>query len=57
VGLVETAQPPIYQQIARKAAQLRELGLSDRVIAARLQVTGKTVAKSIAWIERVEATP
>ena len=51
VALVETSQPPTYQAIASKALQLRELGLSDRVIAARLGVTDKTVAKAIAWLQ------
>ena len=50
VALVETAEPPAYQRIARKAQQLQELGLSDRVIAARLGVTDKTVAKAIRWL-------
>ena len=50
VALLETSQPPAYQAIASKALQLRELGLSDRVIAARLGVTDKTVAKAIAWL-------
>lgn len=50
VALVETSAPPAYQAIASKALQLRELGLSDRVIAARLGVTDKTVAKAIRWL-------
>jgi len=50
VALVETAAPPAYQTIAPKALQLRELGLSDRVIAARLGVTDKTVAKAVRWL-------
>jgi DNA-binding NarL/FixJ family response regulator len=45
-----TSAPPAYQAIASKALQLRELGLSDRVIAARLGVTDKTVAKAIRWL-------
>ena len=47
---MDTAERPIYQQIAAKALQLRELGLSDRVIAKRLGVTDKTVAKGIRWL-------
>ena len=50
VALLDTAGPPIYQRIARKALHLRELGLSDRVIARRLGVTDKTVAKAVAWL-------
>lgn len=49
VAPVETSEPPVYQRIARKALQLRELGLSDRVIAARLGITDKTIAKAIRW--------
>lgn len=51
VALVETVAQPAYQRIARKALQLRELGLSDRVIAARLLVTDKTVSKAVAWLQ------
>ena len=50
VALVETSDPPVYQRIARRAQRLRELGLSDRIIAARFGVTDKTVAKAIAWL-------
>jgi hypothetical protein len=50
VALVETGEPPVYQRIARKALQLRELGLSDRVIATRLGLTDKTVTKAIEWL-------
>jgi hypothetical protein len=52
-ALVETAEPPAYQRIARKALQLRELRLSDRVIAARLGVTDKTVAKGVRWLRPI----
>ena len=50
VSLLDTAGPPIYQRIARKTSQLRELGLSDRVIGRRLGVTDKTAAKAIRWL-------
>jgi hypothetical protein len=50
VALVGTEEQPAYQTIASKALQLRELGLADRVIAARLGVTDKTVAKAIRWL-------
>ena len=50
VALVETAAPPVYQQTARRALQLRELGMSDRTIAGRLGVTDKTISKAIAWV-------
>ena len=49
--LLETTERPIYQRIARKALQLRDLGMSDRRIAGRLAVTDKTIAKAIAWVQ------
>ena len=49
VALVETAWPPFYQQIARKARHLRELGMSDKAIARALRVSDKTVAKAVTW--------
>lgn len=52
MAVVEASSAPIYQQIARKAAQLRQLGLSKVEIARRLGVTDKTVAKAIVWAER-----
>jgi len=54
VALVETSELPAYQRIAQKALHLRELGLSDRVIALRLRVTDKTVAKAIRWLESLD---
>jgi hypothetical protein len=48
--MVETIACPAYQRIAMKAQHLRELGLSNRVIAARLGVTDKTVATAICWL-------
>lgn len=43
-------EPPGYQQIATNALHLSELSLSDRVIAQRLGVSGKTVGKAIRWL-------
>jgi hypothetical protein len=51
VALVEAVERPTCQRIARKALQLRELGMSDRAIAARLGVTDKTIAKAVACPE------
>ena len=45
--LVETAPPPVYQQIAEKAKHLHELGMSNRAIARVLGVDDKTVAKAV----------
>jgi hypothetical protein len=53
VALLDTAPPPVYQRIARKALYLQQLGLSLSAIARRLGVTGKTVAKAIAWLRHV----
>ena len=51
---MDTSATPIYEQIAVKALQLRQLGLSDTAIARRLSVTDKTVAKAVAWLERIQ---
>ena len=48
--LVDTEERPVYQRIATKALHLRELGLSDRMIAQRLGVSDKTAGKAIRWL-------
>jgi hypothetical protein len=50
VVLWETAEPPEYQEIAEKALQLNNLGLSNESIALHVGVDGKTVAKALSWI-------
>ena len=40
----------VNQRIVRKASQLREPGLSDRVIGYRLGITDKTAPKVIRWL-------
>jgi hypothetical protein len=50
VALVVTAVRPAYHRIAAKAQHLRVLGISDRVIASRLGVSDKTIAKAIRWL-------
>ena len=45
--IVDQAEVPVYLRIATKAAQLRELGMSDKAIARQLSVSDKTVAKAI----------
>jgi hypothetical protein len=52
VVLVGTADPLTYQQIARNALHLHELGLSDSTVAIALGVSDKTVRKAINWIQR-----
>jgi predicted transcriptional regulator len=46
--IVDRAEVPVYLRIADKAEHLRELGMSDKVIARALGVSDKTVAKAIA---------
>jgi hypothetical protein len=55
--LLDTDAPPIYQQIAPKAVQLQQLGMSDSAIGKRLGITDKTVAKAIAWFGRLHRYP
>jgi hypothetical protein len=53
VDLVDAEAAPLYQRIAIKARQLRELGLGPVAIAAKLSTDRKTVAKALAWLARV----
>ena len=55
VALVGTEERSLYQRVARKALHLRELGLSYRAIAQRLEVDDKTVAKSIRWLQSIRS--
>ena len=52
--ILDTGAAPIYQQIAPKAFQLKQLSLCNSLISRRLGVTDKTVAKAIAWLRRIE---
>ena len=56
-SLVDASATPTYVRIATKALRLRELGLSDSAIAKKLDVSDKTVAKAIAWLERIQRVP
>lgn len=49
-AILDTAPAPVYQQIAPKALQLQQLGMSNSAIARRLDVTDKTVARAVAWL-------
>ncbi len=51
--LLDTATPPLYQQISAKSVQLHQLGLSKNSIAAKLNVDEKTVSKAIRWINEI----
>jgi hypothetical protein len=56
-AILDTCNAPVYQQIAPKALQLQQLGMSSSAIAKRLGITDKTVAKAIAWLWRVGYRP
>lgn len=49
VAILETKARLLYQQMARKALPLRELGLSHCAIGRRLKVEDKTVAQAVRW--------
>ena len=55
VSLLEVASQPMYQRVARKCLQLQQLGLSHSAIGRRLEVTDKTVAKAIKWLDGMSA--
>ena len=50
--LLHTATAPVYQRIAARSLQLRQLGVTPTVIAKHLGVSDKTATKAIAWIRR-----
>ena len=53
VALLDIEPPPVYQQIAKEAKHLQELGLNFSRIAEHLEVDHKTVAKGIRWLEKL----
>jgi len=55
--MLDTETAPVYQQIALKAFQLKQLGLSNSSIAGNLGVTDKTVAKAVDWFRGGEHRP
>jgi hypothetical protein len=56
-AILDTDAASIYQQIASKAAQFQQLGMSNLAIARRLGVTDKSVGKAISWLRRVQLRP
>lgn len=48
-ALVEKRPEPVYQQIAAKVKQLRELGMTYDAIGEALDVSVRTVARGVAW--------
>lgn len=53
VDLADPAPPPKYQQIAERAARLRELGMTYRAIGEALGVDEKLVRRATAWHNHV----
>jgi CTP-dependent riboflavin kinase len=51
VKLLDTVDVPVYQRIASMALQLKRLGLSMARVARTLDVSDKTAAKAIKWLE------
>lgn len=49
VPLAETRELPVYQKIAPKATQLRELGMTYPEIGKRLGVDRWTIGKAVRW--------
>jgi DNA-binding CsgD family transcriptional regulator len=45
-------ETPVYQQIAARAVQLRELGMTYPEIGKRLGVDRWTVGKAVRWLKR-----
>jgi hypothetical protein len=56
-AILDAGAAPVYQQIAPKALQFQQLGMSNSAIAKRLGITDKTVTKAAAWLRRVEHRP
>lgn len=54
VDLADSTPPPKYQQIAERAARLRELGMTHRAIGEALCVDPKVVRRAVAWREHTE---
>jgi DNA invertase Pin-like site-specific DNA recombinase len=50
IPIVDTRDPPTYQQIAAKAVQLRQLGMTYSEIGKRLGVDRWTVGKAVRWL-------
>jgi DNA-binding XRE family transcriptional regulator len=53
VPILETKPRPIYQRIAPKTKQLRELGMTQTEIGRRLGVDRWTVGKALRWLKGV----
>lgn len=47
--IVDPVEVPVYLRIAETATHLRDLGMSDKAIARALDVSDKTVTKSLTF--------
>jgi hypothetical protein len=52
ISIIETREPPVYQRIVAKAANLRELGMTYPEITKRLPVDRWTVGRAVRWLKR-----
>jgi hypothetical protein len=52
IPVAETRVPPVYQQIAMKAARLGELGMTYPEIGQKLGVDRWTIGKAVRWLQR-----
>jgi len=50
LALLETSPPPLYQQVAPRAAVLKSLGIRTSRIASELGVDEKTVRRALGWV-------
>jgi transcriptional regulator with XRE-family HTH domain len=54
VAIIEIKPPPLYQEIAPKAKQLRELGMTQAEIGRRLGVDRWAVGKALRWLQGLD---
>jgi len=50
IPILETRQPPVYQQIAGTAKHLRELGMTHPEIGEQLGVDRWRIGKAVRWL-------
>ena len=55
ITIQDPNEQPNYQNIAEKALQLKELGLTRSSIARQLEVDHNTVSKAVDWIKEFES--
>jgi len=49
IAIVDGTPPPLYQRVADRAQQLRDLGMGTTAIARALGVDRKTICRSLSW--------